>query len=63
MTYHAVKETVAGSLYRVGFALLDLDDPRKCIYRSKEWVFTPRREYEYYGDVGNVVFPCGFNYR
>ncbi len=60
MTYHAVKETVAGSLYRVGFALLDLDDPRKCICRSKEWAFTPRREYEYCGDVGNVVFPCGF---
>ncbi len=60
MTYHAVKQTVAGSLYRVGLALLDRDDPRHCIARSKEWVFTPQVDYEYTGDVGNVVFPCGY---
>jgi len=60
MTYHAVKSTVAGSLYRVGLALLDVDDPRRCLQRGKEWNFTPREDYEYTGDVGNVVFPCGY---
>jgi beta-1,4-mannooligosaccharide/beta-1,4-mannosyl-N-acetylglucosamine phosphorylase len=60
MIYHGVKETVAGSLYRVGLALLDLDDPTRCIRRGKEWIFTPRAHYEFDGDVGNVVFPCGY---
>jgi len=60
MIYHGVKETVAGSLYRVGLALLDLDDPTRCIRRGKEWIFTPRTQYEFDGDVGNVVFPCGY---
>ncbi len=59
MTYHGVKWTVAGSLYRVGIALLDRDDPRRCIRRGKQWIFTPQTDYELTGDVGNVVFPCG----
>ena len=27
LIYHGVKETVGGSIYRVGLALLDLDEP------------------------------------
>ena len=60
MIYHGVKNTVAGSLYRVGLALLDLADPTRCLRRGKEWIFSPRMDYEYNGDVGNVVFPCGY---
>ena len=29
MAYHGVRETVAGQLYRVGLALLDLDEARR----------------------------------
>ncbi|WP_245589945.1 glycoside hydrolase family 130 protein [Caldanaerobius polysaccharolyticus] len=57
--YHGVRNTAAGNLYRVGLALLDLEDPRRVIRRSEEWVFGPRTSYEYIGDVPGVVFPTG----
>lgn len=57
--YHGVKKTAAGSLYRLGLALLDLDDPRKVIKRCNEWVFGPREIYERIGDVPDVTFSCG----
>lgn len=58
--YHGVKHTPAGSIYRLGLALLDLEDPRKVLRRADEWVFGPEAQYEMFGDVGNVVFPCGW---
>ena len=57
--YHGVRMTASGSLYRVGLALLDLEEPRRVICRSDEWVFAPREIYEHVGDVPGVVFPCG----
>ncbi len=60
MLYHGVKETVSGSIYRLGIGLLDGTDPRRCIRRSSEWIFSPDLEYERIGDVPNVAFPCGY---
>jgi predicted GH43/DUF377 family glycosyl hydrolase len=60
MLYHGVKVTAAGSLYRTGLALLDRAEPWRCALRSDEWIFGPREHYERTGDVGDVVFPCGF---
>ena len=60
LLYHGVRITAAGCLYRLGLALLDLQDPRKVLRRSSEWVFGPREPYERTGDVGDVVFPCGW---
>jgi len=57
--YHGVRTTASGSLYRLGLALLDLDDPTRVIYRGDEWIFGPIEIYERLGDVGEVVFPCG----
>jgi predicted GH43/DUF377 family glycosyl hydrolase len=57
--YHGVRNTAAGCLYRLGLALLDLDDPLKVIRRGDEWVFGPDEPYERVGEVGDVVFPCG----
>jgi len=57
--YHGVKATAAGSLYRLGMALLDLDDPSKIIRRCDEWIFGPNTMYERVGDVPDVTFPCG----
>ncbi|MGQ9632190.1 MAG: glycosidase [bacterium] len=57
--YHGVRQTAAGCIYRLGLALLDLEDPRKVIRRSDEWVFGPEEVYERIGDVADVVFPCG----
>jgi len=57
--YHGVRITASGSLYRVGAALLDLNDPRKIIHRSDSWIFGPEQDYEYIGDVPGVTFPTG----
>jgi predicted GH43/DUF377 family glycosyl hydrolase len=59
IVYHGVRQTPAGALYRVGLALLDLDEPRRVLRRSDEWVVGPQAAYEVTGDIANVVFPCG----
>ncbi len=58
--YHGVHRTASGSLYRVGLALLDLDDPRIALRRSDEWVMGPTEPSERAGDVAGVVFPTGW---
>jgi predicted GH43/DUF377 family glycosyl hydrolase len=58
--YHGVHRTASGSLYRLGLALLDLDDPSIVLHRSDEWVLGPTASYERTGDVQGVVFPCGW---
>ncbi len=57
--YHGVKETIAGAIYRVGLALVDLEEPTRVLGRSSNWVFAPLAPYERQGDVPNTVFPCG----
>jgi predicted GH43/DUF377 family glycosyl hydrolase len=57
--YHGVRVTASGSLYRVGLALFDLEDPTRCLLRGDDWVFGPETSYEQHGDVGDVTFPCG----
>lgn len=57
--YHGVRVTTAGAIYRMGIALLDLDEPWKLLRRSEEWVFGPKAIYERVGDVSDVVFPSG----
>jgi beta-1,2-mannobiose phosphorylase / 1,2-beta-oligomannan phosphorylase len=59
LLYHGVKETVSGQLYRVGLALLDLDEPTCVLRRLPTWILGPVAPYERSGDVPNVVFPCG----
>jgi predicted GH43/DUF377 family glycosyl hydrolase len=59
LVYHGVKQTVTGDLYRVGLALLDLDEPTRVLHRLPEWILGPLAAYERVGDVPNVVFPCG----
>jgi predicted GH43/DUF377 family glycosyl hydrolase len=58
--YHGVRTTCAGCIYRLGLALFDLEAPERCLLRGDQWVFGPREPYEMVGDVGNVVFPCGY---
>jgi predicted GH43/DUF377 family glycosyl hydrolase len=60
MFYHGVRRHAAGSLYRLGMALFDKENPEKCIRRSQSWIFAPETPYETNGDVGYAVFPCGF---
>lgn len=60
MLYHGVRQTASGSIYRLGLALLDLEDPIKVLRRSDEWVFGPEEWYEQQGDVADVVFSGGW---
>jgi len=59
LIYHGVKETVAGCIYRVGLAMLDLTEPTRVVRRLPDWVFGPAADYERQGDIPNTVFPCG----
>jgi predicted GH43/DUF377 family glycosyl hydrolase len=59
MIYHGVKETAGHPVYRLGLALLDLQNPRKVLARASDWCFGPEVNYEQYGLVPNVVFTCG----
>ena len=58
--YHGVRNTPAGCLYRLGLALMDLEDPSRCLLRGNKWIMGPETDYERTGDVGDVVFPCGY---
>jgi predicted GH43/DUF377 family glycosyl hydrolase len=60
MLYHGVRHTASGSLYRLGVALLSLEQPDHCLLRGDSWMFGPETPYERTGDVPNVVFPCGY---
>jgi predicted GH43/DUF377 family glycosyl hydrolase len=60
MIYHGVRTTAAGSLYRLGLALLEIDRPTHCLLRGDPWIFGPQTPYECHGDVGQVAFPCGY---
>ena len=59
LIYHGAKEMGVLPVYRLGLALLDLDNPRKVLARASEWVFAPRADYEQRGLVPNVVYTCG----
>lgn len=57
--YHGVFPTMDGSVYRLGVALHDLEDPSKIIAIGDEWILQPEEVYEITGYVHNVVFTCG----
>ncbi len=59
LIYHGVRITASGSLYRVGLALLDPDEPWRVVRRASSWVLGPREGYEFHGDVPGVTFPTG----
>lgn len=56
LLYHGVSWSTT---YRVGAALLDLEDPTVVKARTAVPLFEPHEEYEHKGTVPNVVFPCG----
>jgi predicted GH43/DUF377 family glycosyl hydrolase len=57
--YHGVFPTMSGSVYRLGVALHDLEDPTRIIGVSDEWILQPEDPWEVTGYVPNVVFTCG----
>ncbi len=53
LVYHGVD---AANVYRLGVALLDLDDPTVVRRRQAEPILEPKERWELEGDVPNVVF-------
>ena len=56
--YHGVTGTCNGSVYSIGGAILDRDEPSRVLYRCGNYLLTPEAPYETTGFVPNVVFPC-----
>ncbi len=54
--YHGVDQS---RVYRLGAALLDLENPSKVLKRTLDPIFEPERKFEKEGNVKNVVFTCG----
>lgn len=57
--YHGVANDREPFCYRVGAALLDLENPSKVIARLPYPILEPTEDYERVGDVNEVVFPVG----
>lgn len=57
LVYHGVD--AKDKVYRVGFALLDLDHPEKVLARTKNFVMEPEYDYETNGIYNGCVFPTG----
>jgi predicted GH43/DUF377 family glycosyl hydrolase len=57
--YHGVKHVASNPIYRLGAALLDLDEPHRLIGRTRRWLLSPQEHYERTGDAPNVLFACG----
>jgi len=57
--YHGAKATSHGPIYRLGAAMLDLENPSNVLCRSSIPILTPREYYERIGDIPNVVFSSG----
>jgi len=36
-----------------------MENPSTCLLRGEQYIFSPEEPYERFGDVNNVVFPCG----
>ncbi len=58
MIYHGVLTSCNGFVYRMGAALLDIDEPWKVLGRAGWYILGPELPYEQVGDVPNVTFPC-----
>jgi predicted GH43/DUF377 family glycosyl hydrolase len=55
--YHGVFKTMDGSVYRLGVALHELQNPGKIIGVGDSWILQPEDPWEVTGYVHNVVSP------
>lgn len=58
LIYYGVDERDA-SKYKMGAMILDLDDPTKVIYRSRQPILEPDEWYENEGHKAGIIYPCG----
>jgi predicted GH43/DUF377 family glycosyl hydrolase len=58
LIYHAVDDR-DDRAYQMGAMLLDLDEPRRVLHRSRRPILKPETWYENEGHKSGVVYPCG----
>jgi beta-1,4-mannooligosaccharide/beta-1,4-mannosyl-N-acetylglucosamine phosphorylase len=58
MIFHGVWQAI-GPVYRIGMALLDLEEPSRVVAQYPNFILTPREDYERIGEVNNCVFCNG----
>jgi len=56
--YHGVITSCNGFTYSMGAMITDINEPWKVLHRADCYLLSPRENYEFVGDVPNVVFPC-----
>ena len=56
--YHGVITSCNGFTYSMGAMITDINEPWKVLHRADSYLLSPQTDYEYVGDVPNVVFPC-----
>ena len=56
--YHGCRQHMNGIMYNAGAMLLDLKDPSKVIGKMRACLMWPEEEYEFRGNVPQVVFPA-----
>jgi len=56
--YHAM-DNRDPNRYKLGAMLLDLEDPKKVLYRSSRPLVEPNEYYENHGFKGGVIYSCG----
>lgn len=56
LLYHGVSDN---GTYRVGAAMLDLENPALVLARTSDFLLEPEEDWEKEGEINNVVFPCG----
>lgn len=59
LLYHGVDFSGKKGIYRVGAALLDLNDPSIVLARTRDWIMEPEAAYETAGIYNGCVFPTG----
>ena len=57
LVYHGVSQ--ADKNYRLGYLVMDINDPFRVIFRSEYPILEPVENWEKQGIVNNVVFSCG----
>ena len=56
--YHGVSGTCNGFVYSFGAVILDIEEPSRVLFRTRDYILTPEKSYETTGFVPNVTFPC-----
>jgi predicted GH43/DUF377 family glycosyl hydrolase len=56
IVYHGVS---VERMYSLGIILLDAKNPERVLCRPRRALLAPKRDYERFGKVPNVVFSCG----